>query len=244
MNGDTATGPYINTALGKNHITPTINVTGQSDVYAISLVEEASSIIKAYLTADTTLSDYQRKQKGFLIDSLLVSCYYNQIKCSGDDFYYRYVNDYGNCYTFNELYSNGTQVDSKTTSKSGPLYGLNLELFIGLSGNNDYYTVSRGVHVVVHERGTLPLFKNDGVNAMASEATNIAISKTVYSKYDPPYSNCRRDVSSVKSGDSEIYKKTLQISNYYQKLCYELCLQYNYIIPNCSCADPSISDFF
>ena len=152
INGDPATSTYIKAVLDQNKIPRTLNVTGQSGVYAITVVEEASSVIKAYITADKTLSDYQRKQKGFPISSLLVSCYYNQIKCSEDDFYYRYVNDYGNCYTFNELYSNGTQVDSKTTSKSGPLYGLNLELFVGLNSANDYYTVSRGVHVVVHDR--------------------------------------------------------------------------------------------
>ena len=106
------------------------------------------------------------------------------------------------------------------------------------SGNNDYYTIKRGIHVFVHERGYLPLFNNEGIDVMASTASNIAISKTKYSKYDPPYSSCRRDVATILSTDSDLYKKTLSVSSYTQKLCFELCLQNLFIIPACSCSDP------
>ena len=105
-------------------------------------------------------------------------------------------------------------------------------------GENDYFTIKSGIHVVVHNRGELPLFKNEGVDVQSGAATNIAISKSKYSKYTPPYSKCRSDVSTILSTDSEVYKKTLGISKYRQKLCYEICLQVLFIIPECKCADP------
>jgi hypothetical protein len=39
--------------------------------------------------------------------------------------------------------------------------------------------------VIVHNRGELPLFKNEGIDVATEADTNIAISKTKYSKYDP-----------------------------------------------------------
>ena len=120
--------------MKNNDISPTINVTGLSDTYAITLVDEAASLLKAYVTADKTLNKTQLKTLGFSIDSLLVSCYYNKAKCNGSDFNWVRSNEFGNCYTFNDLISNGAEVSSKSTSKTGPEFGLNLEIFIGVSG--------------------------------------------------------------------------------------------------------------
>ena len=88
----------------------------------------------------------------------------------------------------------------------------------------------------------LPLFKNEGIDIPSATSTNIGISKTKYSKYDPPYSNCRRDVVTILASDSDIFKDTLKVSKYRQKLCYEICMQKLYIIPKCSCADPGNYD--
>ena len=107
-------------------------------------------------------------------------------------------------------------------------------------GASDYYVIKNGIHVIGHNPGEMPLFKNEGIDVQTQTATNIAISKTKYSKYDPPYSTCRRDVSSILPTDSEVYKQTLKISKYRQKLCYEMCLQTFYIIPKCNCSDPTI----
>ena len=35
------------------------------------------------------------------LDSMLISCYYNQKPCTKDDFYYYDSGPYGNCYSFN-----------------------------------------------------------------------------------------------------------------------------------------------
>ena len=133
MTADDGTGTYINTVLSNNNIEPTINITGVTDSYAIALVEDASSVIKSALTADKSLNETQLKIKGFSIDKMIVSCYFNKVKCTQYDFNWRHTNQFGNCYTFNDLILNGKNVDAKSTSKAGTEYALNLELFIGIS---------------------------------------------------------------------------------------------------------------
>ena len=95
------------------------------------------------------------------------------------------------------------------------------------------------MHVFVHERGILPLYDNEGIDVMSGTASSITIQRTKFSKYEPPYSSCRKDVSTTLPTDSDIFKETLNISKYTQKICFEICLQNLFIIPNCSCSDPS-----
>jgi hypothetical protein len=50
VTNNASTGNYINAVLVKNNINSTINVT-ENGAYAIKLIEEAASILKASVTA-------------------------------------------------------------------------------------------------------------------------------------------------------------------------------------------------
>jgi hypothetical protein len=41
------------------------------------------------------------KSLGYCLESMLISCTYNRILCTVDDFEWFYSYQYGNCYTFN-----------------------------------------------------------------------------------------------------------------------------------------------
>lgn len=107
-------------------------------------------------------------------------------------------------------------------------------------GTQDYYTYKRGVVVAVHNRTRMPQLKYEGINVKTGSETNVAFKKTFYSKLPNPYSSCRKDIDTVLTSDSTFFKHTASITRYSQRLCYEICLQNLYIIPNCGCADPSI----
>lgn len=92
----------------------------------------------------------------------------------------------------------------------------------------------------IDERGKRPLTNGGGLTVQTGTSTSIAISRTKYSRLSQPYSSCRENVDTAFDSDSEFFKKTIELSKYYQKLCYQICLQELYIKPNCSCADPSI----
>jgi hypothetical protein len=97
-----------------------------------------------------------------------------------------------------------------------------------------------GFYISVNNNSQLPLTKFEGVKLATGYATNVGLTKTYYYRLDSPYSDCRKDVSSYTSSDSTYYKETLNITKYSQKLCFQICLQYEYIIPVCGCADASI----
>ena len=69
---------YIRNILVMHHITPELNVT--SNEYAITVVENAASLIKAAVTADYCLSKKQKIDLGFTIDRMIIRlemCYFS-----------------------------------------------------------------------------------------------------------------------------------------------------------------------
>ena len=97
-----------------------------------------------------------------------------------------------------------------------------------------------GFYVSVNNNSQLPLTKFEGIYVPTGFASKLAIDKTYYYRLDAPYSDCRKDITTSTDADSYYYKATQNITKYSQKLCFEICLQYEYIVPVCECADPSI----
>ena len=177
---------------------------------------------------------------------MLISCYYNKKRCIVGNFTYFRDFDYGNCYTFNSQYDNdgNNKGDSLKSLRPGSENGLVIELFVGILGSSDYYTQERGIIVAVHERGMLPLMKYHGIKLSVETSTGISISRTQYSKLSLPFNDCKKDTTKMTSSDSIYYNKTFNISTYFQNLCIQICLQYEYVIKICKCKDPSLSFYY
>jgi amiloride-sensitive sodium channel subunit gamma len=69
-----------------------------------------------------------RKDVGYSLETMLISCFYNGIACNTSDFSLVFTYEYGNCYTFN------SQTPARTTKLFGFGSGLVLELFVGVEG--------------------------------------------------------------------------------------------------------------
>lgn len=123
-------GIYLKEKLNENNIQPQITLD-DSDT-AIKKVTTISTLLKAIAMSETNFSCYNitRKDLGFSMESMLISCFFNGNKCSASDFLLVYTFEYGNCYTFNN--KNGS---AKKTKISGPGSGLELELFVGKEGS-------------------------------------------------------------------------------------------------------------
>ncbi len=141
---DPTIGAKVQSYLIANRISPSIRLT--SGQLAVTEVTAASDILKASITSDTNLTDAKRKNFSFTIETMLVSCFFNDIECHPSDFKvtvfyvlieserkllkmnflkWFWTNDYGNCYTFNAMYdNNGTYFDTKNISKPGLRSGL------------------------------------------------------------------------------------------------------------------------
>ena len=97
-----------------------------------------------------------------------------------------------------------------------------------------------GFYVAITNNSNKPLIKYEGIEVSTGASTNIGISRTFYSRLSIPYGNCRNDVKTPLSTDSDYYRYTVQIGRYTRNQCYEVCFQYKYAIPNCNCSDSSV----
>ncbi len=57
---------------------------------AISLINDASEVLKASIIANTSLTSDNLKDIGFTLDTMFVSCYFDGVKCSVADFTWSY----------------------------------------------------------------------------------------------------------------------------------------------------------
>lgn len=212
------------------------SITASEDKPAIYQVRQIMKILKSSAMSLYNSNSTLAESLSYSLDSMLISCYFNGIKCNSSDFSKFYSYEYGNCYTFNK--NNGSSL--KQTSKSGPESGLSLELYTGYPGKQDYYIEQRGFYVAVHNNSQIPLTKFDGIKIPVGYSSYIPVKRTFYERLSSPYSSCKEDVQSISSTDSDYYKATLAYTKYTVKLCYEICLQYKFIIPGCNCSDASI----
>ena len=222
---------FFNTTLTKNNLSNNI-ITNESNP-AIYQVNQILNLLRAAVISSFGSNSFQL---GFSLESMLLSCFFNGVQCSARNFSHFYNYKYGNCYTFNN------PVDSsqiKFASKSGPNSGLQLELFAGLPNTQDNYNEKSGFYVAVHNSSQLPLVNYEGFEVPLGSVSEVSISRTFYYKLDSPYSNCRKDLA-MKSSDSSSTKLTDSFGKYSKQLCFDICLQQNFIIKTCGCSDASV----
>lgn len=79
---------YINRILQERSISADLVPTNDQD--AIDLIEDAHEVLKAAIISDQSLTRQQLKAIGYTLEVLLVSCYYNGVKCTTSDFTWFY----------------------------------------------------------------------------------------------------------------------------------------------------------
>lgn len=192
---------------------------------------------------------------GFTLKEMLVSCEYQGKLCTYKDFYWIRDFNYGNCYRFNGNDTYQYLFDGKFhehvpygTLKStvpGWRSGLRMEIFTGDPINQTQYTYKSGVRVIVHNQSIVQFTNEDGVDVSAGSQTNIAVSRTFYSRLATPFSDCVAELneeSSTKSArlaDMFKLKQLNAIDKYQQKYCFKVCL-HRYLIKQCNCYSPSL----
>ena len=81
-----------------------------SDIYAT----------RSLINNDKNLTNENRKEMGYQLKDMLISCFFNYEPCTVNDFTYFHDPLYGNCYTFNKgINDNGTKTDIKIVSLAG-----------------------------------------------------------------------------------------------------------------------------
>ncbi len=126
-----STGEYLMQILTTNSLQSFLTVNDTED--AINKVEDYANVIKAsliYALKKRGFDDIFRL--GFTLNKLVISCYYNEVKCDLQEFFQFFDFQYGNCYTFNPFVnSNGTvnkspKISTQAGTKNGNMSNLRI----------------------------------------------------------------------------------------------------------------------
>jgi len=96
------------------------------------------------------LNDSEKKKMADPFNETLISCRINNYNCTADDFQWKFVHNYGNCYRFNSGTNYfGRNTELKHISKQGKANGLSIELFIGNPNRISELIETSGIHVFI-----------------------------------------------------------------------------------------------
>ncbi|RNA22233.1 acid-sensing ion channel 1 isoform X2 [Brachionus plicatilis] len=175
----------------------------------------------------------------FDLGDMLLSCHYNEIACSVSDFSMIKNELYGNCYSFNMVKNNSI----RTTSKYGPKYGLQMELYIGNADSSSPMSLTTGVILFINNQTSPVRITDPGIELSPGTQTNIAVNRMFIYKLPQPYSDCVENTaqSSLDHKDNLVQMTFEMNHNYTQSFCLELCYE-SYLLNECNCSDGDITD--
>ena len=88
----------------------------------------------------------------------------------------------------------------------------------------------------MNNRSEKPLVNYGGISAQTGVASNIEVSREIYTNLPYPFSDCREDLTAISS-DSLYFNLSTSLGNYTQNLCVDIYNQINVVLANCKCYD-------
>ena len=225
------------------------DIFNTSQMIQLSSIEEKyEKVWRLYLLAtakmnDRRVSDETRKLLGHQLDDILLSCKYNNQKCTSKDFVCKFDSLFGNCFVFNSGFnSSGHRVESRVSSIPGDMFGLKLAFYNNyhesLSAFNSIFP--RGAQIRIENNSYQSYETNfDDIFVAPGFATSISMERSFDYLKAKPFSNCDIDNNSPKTFNSDLYKQIVHASSfeYTQNFCFFQCYQRE-LIKICNCSDP------
>ena len=200
-----------------------LNFTYGQQTFARILNNKANILLPRSMvmaaSLNLALSNDFRKTLSLSMQDMLISCTFNSVECTSDDFTWYNLPYFGYCFQFQPNTSSGI-------SQTGKFHGLKMELFVGQATLVEQLAQKNGLHLyIVNETETFNFFK-DSVEVAAGKETTILLNKKRIRKMQKPYGECTYDLTSVDSYSSELYALTFQIYGHYrQSDCFNTCFQ-------------------
>ncbi|XP_071794566.1 acid-sensing ion channel 1-like [Asterias amurensis] len=169
-----------------------------------------------------------RHTTGHELDTMLLSCTFNAKHCSPENFTMFYNYRYGNCFTFN---SGRESTPKLNVTKSGPNYGLSMELLIEQHQYIPDLENGAGVRISIHNQSSMPFPEDKGTNTSPGRETFIGVHKSFVQRLPSPYGDCQRVFQ-----ERNIFKTEFNHIHYTQKACLKDCY-FKEVLEKCHCAD-------
>jgi len=157
------------------------------------------------------------------LDKILVGCNFNSLECNSSDF--DTIQDkFG--YTSYKFKSRQSFID-------GSFYGLKVYLNLTNISFIEYdfdYAILNGLKLMIHNDSIDPGFyygiSKRGISIAPGFNNEISIKRTFTNKLGEPYNDCIKDVKSIDSFDSDLFRYIIQSTNYSyrQTDCFDYCI--------------------
>ncbi|XP_074644233.1 FMRFamide-activated amiloride-sensitive sodium channel-like [Tubulanus polymorphus] len=195
-------------------------------------LEKLKNLYEAMRTPEgyfTYIGPEEAKLAGQTAQDMILSCKFNFMPCSWQNFTYYQHPTFYNCYTFNGKMTK----DSLVTRTTGPMAGLSLIIYLeaDVNGilNGSYYKSSPvenagGLRVVVHSPQTRPAPVDSGVDVPPGYSTSAKVNVINMERLSAPVGNCT----------NQVYQPKLPTFYYNRETCMLLCQQ-EYVMKKCGC---------
>lgn len=185
-----------------------------------------NKFLSTYLLSSLSLEE-RLSLETELAQNSIISCRFNGLKCSIDDFkMQKYEND-GAFISFN---TEKRKINKKSS--------LEIELFVGLSETQSPLERQSGAVIFIHDNPKLIIMPDEqGIELQPGTHSSIAITKQVVKNLPEPYNIC---VTQSCQYNSSLFEMTINLTGFYsQRYCFELCYQES-MIANCGCYDENL----
>ncbi|RNA28850.1 acid-sensing ion channel 5 [Brachionus plicatilis] len=199
-----------------------------SDLFSnLNMVRYLTAVSYKFLTINGTKINYTE-----IYDRMFITCLFGAEPCQRSDWSWFFDPYYGNCFTFN-----GKKVNEyHKSNQHGQFFGLIIELNVAIPNDARTLSISSGAHVYINHNPIVPLF-GEGLDLSTGTYSNIALERTITKQMPDPYSECKNNLDSIDSFDSEYYRKVFKSNlTYRQTDCFNAYIQ-SQILINCFCND-------
>ena len=199
------------------------------DINNLGLDSQYQSLLYAN-SLNTNKSRFDRKKFGFNLSEILFTCSFVSNSCNlNDDFEYYYDVNYGNCFRYNSGRNmHGNKTKQKYVYGRGINNALDLELYIGSANENQFpFSYENGMLIFVSNE-SLDSTYDEGIFVSPGTSTRIMLSSYSHKIESKPYSECTKELTSINSYDSDVFRKTFSLKEdikYKYITCLKVCYQ-------------------
>ncbi|CAF1063442.1 unnamed protein product [Adineta ricciae] len=218
-------GPFLN-YTNSNNLTNTTDTT--------KFTRQLASYVPNFLLYNLR-QENSIQNLAYPLETMLMTCNYNDLPCTVADFISFTSLGYGMCYTFNAQTENSTNSSIRYSSDNGGSGRLALTFYIHRHQYVPYVTQNVGMMAMIHDNDQFPIIAPAGFQLAPGKNYKMSYKKRTNIFLPSPYTSCETKVSLAMQVLFERYQSINYA--YSQTLCYTICMQ-TFVYEKCGCVSP------
>ncbi|CAF1400968.1 unnamed protein product [Adineta steineri] len=217
--------PFLNYTNARN-ITNTTNTT----IFTTAQAAYIQEFLLYKLNQNESLNDYF-----YSLESMMMSCNYNNMPCTTTNFTWFISPLYGLCYTFNALLKSTGQSGIKYNADNGANGLLELSFYVHQNQYVPYLSNGIGMVALVHDNVQMPIIELTAMLLSSGKHHKLGYAKKTSLFLPAPYTPCNDKANLGMQAMFDQYHDADY--GYAQFPCYIACIQ-TYTYKKCGCGNP------